>query len=71
MYSGICTIINVAQFEIPLSKKIFGRRLFLGSGLLSVMGTSFTFLPIFEIAIQQMKQDGTISYILNVWLVCL
>ena len=46
MYSGICTIINVARFEVPLSKKIFGRRLFVGSGLLSVMGPSFTFLPI-------------------------
>ena len=56
--SGICTIINVARFEIPLTKKLFGRRLFIGSGLLSVMGTSFTFLPIFEIAISQMKFDG-------------
>mmetsp|Transcript_26037 Transcript_26037/g.47220 ORF Transcript_26037/g.47220 Transcript_26037/m.47220 type:complete len:556 (+) Transcript_26037:222-1889(+) len=56
--SGICTIINVLQFEIPFSKKLFGRRLFIGSGLLSVMGTSFTFLPIFEIAIRQMKADG-------------
>ena len=32
--------------------------MFLGSGVLSVMGTSFTFLPVFEIAIQQMKNDG-------------
>ncbi|KAL7540654.1 hypothetical protein ACHAXR_012734 [Thalassiosira sp. AJA248-18] len=56
--SGVCTIINVLRFEIPFSKKIFGRSLFIGSGLLSVMGTSFTFLPIFEIAIRQMKADG-------------
>mmetsp|Transcript_10252 Transcript_10252/g.21632 ORF Transcript_10252/g.21632 Transcript_10252/m.21632 type:complete len:105 (-) Transcript_10252:12-326(-) len=56
--SGICTIINILHFEIPFSKKLFGRRLFVGSGLLSVMGTSFTFLPIFEIAIRQMKADG-------------
>jgi hypothetical protein len=35
--SGICTIINVCKIEIPFSKKIFGRRLFIGSGLLSVM----------------------------------
>lgn len=56
--SGICTCINVLQFEIPFSKKLFGRRLFIGNGLLSVMGTSFTFLPIFEIAIRQMKSDG-------------
>ena len=56
--SGICTCINVLQFEIPFSKKLFGRRLYIGNGLLSVMGTSFTFLPIFEIAIRQMKSDG-------------
>jgi len=63
--SGICTCINVLRFEIPLSKKLLGRRLFIGSGLLSVMGTSFTFLPIFEIAIRQMKADGiegTVAY---------
>jgi NCS2 family nucleobase:cation symporter-2 len=56
--SGICTLINVAKFPIPFSEKIFGRMLYLGSGVLSVMGTSFTFLPIFEIAIAQMKEDG-------------
>lgn len=56
--SGICTIINVLQVPIPFSKKIFGTHLYVGSGLLSVMGTSFTFLPIFEIAIRQMKVDG-------------
>ena len=63
--SGICTIINVMQFEIPFCKKLFGRRLFIGTGLLSVMGTSFTFLPIFEIAIRQMTADGiegTVAY---------
>lgn len=56
--SGICTIINVAQIPVPLTEKIFGRQLYIGSGLLSVMGTSFTFLPIFEIAIRQMVADG-------------
>jgi len=56
--SGICTIINVMKFPLPFSEKIFGRKLFLGSGVLSVMGTSFTFLPIFEIAISQMKNEG-------------
>mmetsp|Transcript_11499 Transcript_11499/g.25241 ORF Transcript_11499/g.25241 Transcript_11499/m.25241 type:complete len:277 (+) Transcript_11499:149-979(+) len=56
--SGICTCINVLRFEIPFSKKLFGRNLYIGTGLLSVMGTSFTFLPIFEIAIRQMKADG-------------
>ena len=56
--SGICTIINVFRIPIPFSKKLFRRQLFIGTGLLSVMGTSFTFLPIFEIAIRQMKADG-------------
>ena len=41
-----------------MSEKFFGRVLYLGSGVLSVLGTSFTFLPIFEIAIDQMKRDG-------------
>lgn len=56
--SGICTIINITKMAIPYSEKIFGRVIYLGSGVLSVMGTSFTFLPIYEIAIGQMKSDG-------------
>jgi len=63
--SGICTIINVIRVPIPLTEKLFGRQLYIGSGLLSVMGTSFTFLPIFEIGIRQMKADGidgTVAY---------
>lgn len=35
--SGIGTIINVLKFKIPFSKKIFGKQLYIGSGLLSVM----------------------------------
>lgn len=50
--SGICTVINCLKMKIPFTG------LYLGSGVLSVMGTSFTFLPIFEIAIRQMKADG-------------
>ena len=50
--SGICSIINILKVPIP------GTKFFLGSGVLSVMGTSFTFLPVFEIAIRQMKLDG-------------
>lgn len=56
--SGICSIIQVSKLYIPFSEEMFGRKLFIGSGLLSVMGTSFTFLPLFEIAIRQMKADG-------------
>ena len=56
--SGICSIIQVSKMTIPFSEQLFGRKLFLGSGLLSVMGTSFTFLPLFETAIRQQKADG-------------
>ncbi|CAJ1951324.1 unnamed protein product [Cylindrotheca closterium] len=56
--SGFCSIFNVAQFAIPFSEKITGKAYYVGSGVLSVLGTSFTFLPIYEIAIAQMKQDG-------------
>lgn len=56
--SGICTILQVSKLPIPGSSKVFGRQMYLGSGVLSVMGTSFTFLPIYEIAIRQMKADG-------------
>ena len=35
--SGIGTIINVIKVKIPFSKKIFGKQLYIGSGLLSVM----------------------------------
>jgi len=63
--SGICTIINISHLPIPMTKPLFGKQLYLGSGILSVMGTSFTFLPIFELAISQMKADdieGTVAY---------
>ena len=67
--SGICTLINVTKIPIPFTDKIFGRQLYLGSGVLSVMGISFTFLPIFEIAIQQMKDNdftGTFTVVMCV-----
>jgi uric acid-xanthine permease len=48
----------VTKFPIPGSQALFGRVMYVGSGVLSVMGTSFTFLPIFEIGIAQMKADG-------------
>ena len=56
--SGICTIINVLHLPIPFSKIIYGKQLFLGSGVLAVIGTSFTFLPIYQSAIGQMKNNG-------------
>jgi len=56
--AGLCTLLNISKLVIPFSEKFFGRKLYIGSGVLSVMGTSFTFLPIYEIAIGQMKRDG-------------
>merc|ERR550539_176534 len=56
--SGITTIFTILQFAVPFSEKVFGRVIYVGSGVLSVMGTSFTFLPIYEIAIDTMKSDG-------------
>ncbi|KAL7552193.1 hypothetical protein ACHAWF_016716, partial [Thalassiosira exigua] len=56
--NGICTIVNVAKLPVPLTKKIFGRQLYIGSGLLSVVGTNFTFLPIYESCIEHMKEEG-------------
>jgi uric acid-xanthine permease len=59
--SGICTVMNILKLPIPFTEPIFGRQLYLGSGVLSVMGTSFTFLPIYEIAIAQMVQTEGIE----------
>lgn len=35
--SGITSLIQVYQFRIPFAERIFSQRMFLGSGLLSVM----------------------------------
>jgi NCS2 family nucleobase:cation symporter-2 len=53
--SGLFTLLNVVQIPIPGTQALLGRQIVIGTGVLSVMGTSFTFLPIFEIAIAQMK----------------
>ena len=58
--SGIFTILNCIQFKIPGTKYVFG------TGMLSVLGTSFGFLPIYENAIAAMRAetnaDGTGKY---------
>ena len=38
--SGLCTIIQLTKIPIPGSEKLFGRQMFVGSGVLSVMGKS-------------------------------
>eukprot|EP01026_Neomeris_dumetosa_P027063 TRINITY_DN2202_c1_g1_i14.p3 TRINITY_DN2202_c1_g1~~TRINITY_DN2202_c1_g1_i14.p3 ORF type:complete len:248 (-),score=25.00 TRINITY_DN2202_c1_g1_i14:124-867(-) len=54
--SGICTILQVSRFRIPIP----GFPIYIGSGILSVMGTSFTFLPITQSAIATMQsEDGS------------
>lgn len=37
-------MVNCSKIPIPFTEKIFKRQLYLGAGVLSVMGTSFTFL---------------------------
>ncbi|CAM9488538.1 unnamed protein product, partial [Phaeothamnion confervicola] len=51
--SGLCSFLQVYQPRIPFTK------ILIGSGVLSVMGTSFTFLPIAQAAIPAMiATDG-------------
>mmetsp|Transcript_6629 Transcript_6629/g.11971 ORF Transcript_6629/g.11971 Transcript_6629/m.11971 type:complete len:566 (-) Transcript_6629:265-1962(-) len=49
--SGLCSILQVVRVKIPFTKY------YIGSGLLSVMGTSFTFLPIAQAAISAQVND--------------
>lgn len=44
--SGICSIINITKFKIPFVEKIFGRDMYYGSGILSVMGTRCVFIVV-------------------------
>ena len=50
--SGLCTIMNCVQIPIP------GTKFVIGTGVLSVIGTSFGFLPVFENSIAAMRDDG-------------
>jgi len=47
--SGLASLVQVLRFRIPFTPY------FLGTGLLSVMGISFTFLPIAQSSIQNMR----------------
>jgi len=49
--SGICSIMQVVRIKIP------GTKFYVGSGLLSVMGTSFTFLPIAQRSVAAQMSD--------------
>ena len=56
LISGFTTIIQVVRFRLP------GGKYQLGSGLISVMGTSFTFLPIVQGAIRAQTADGETDF---------
>lgn len=56
LVSGFTTIIQVVKFKIPCTKYQ------LGSGLISVMGTSFTFLPIVQGAIRAQVKNGETDF---------
>ncbi|KAK9806190.1 hypothetical protein WJX72_004800 [[Myrmecia] bisecta] len=51
---GIGTILHVAQFKIPLTNG----RFYYGSGLISVMGVAFTFVPTSLQAMSDMLAEG-------------
>ncbi len=63
---GIGTCLQVSKLPVPFTQFIFKRQMYLGTGVLSVMGTSFTFLPIYQVAIGQQVQyggvPGTVAY---------
>jgi len=50
--SGIFSVLTILRFKFYGSEKIPGGPFFIGTGLLSVMGVSFTFLPIFEASME-------------------
>ncbi|CAM9461477.1 unnamed protein product [Choristocarpus tenellus] len=50
--SGITSLIQVCQIRIPKTSIV------IGTGLISVMGTSFTFLPLAQAALSQMKSKS-------------
>lgn len=49
--SGIASFIQVSRFKIPYTNVV------VGTGLISVMGTSFTFLPVAIDALAQVSDD--------------
>ena len=53
--SGILSAVQITRFTIPLP---WGRKLHIGTGLLSVVGTSFATITIVTKAIPQMYEEG-------------
>lgn len=50
--SGITSLVQVTRFGVRAPACWHSERIFLGTGLISLMGTSFTFLPIFQTSIR-------------------
>lgn len=57
--SGITSLIQVTRFSVKAPSFYHANRIFLGTGLVSLMGTSFTFLPIAQTSIRTMIESGT------------
>lgn len=56
--SGLTSLIQVTRFSVKAPSFYHANRIFLGTGLVSLMGTSFTFLPIAQTAISTMIETG-------------
>ena len=50
--SGLTSFVQVMRFGVRAPACWHSERIFLGTGLISLMGTSFTFLPIFQESIR-------------------
>ena len=49
--SGLCSFVQVMRFGVRAPKWWHADRIYLGTGFVSLMGTSFTFLPIAQTTI--------------------
>ena len=58
--SGICSFIQVYRFGFP-TPGINGGRTFIGTGLVSVMGISFAFLPAAQAMVAAMVAGACLS----------
>ena len=56
--SGITSIIQVLRFGVKAPAFYHADRIFIGTGLVSLMGTSFTFLPIAQSSISTLLEGA-------------
>ena len=78
--SGITSVIQVLRFGFKAPPWYHADRIFIGTGLVSLMGTSFTFLPIAQSSIRTMLASAppfllflvcVVSLLLLLWLLLL